>query len=333
MPKNNPLKILIIQTAFIGDVILATAVIEKIHRFYPEAKVDFLLRKGNESLLENHPKLNAVLIWDKQGNKYKNLWKIIKNVRGNDYDKVINLHRFSSSGMITKFSGAKEKIGFDKNPWSWTFTKKVKHVIGNREDEKYLHEVERNLLLVSDFTNPDFEKPKLYPSEQDFEKVKSYKKEKYITMAPASVWKTKQLPHLQWDKLINDLFEYKIYLLGAPGDLPFLQEMKGITIHPNLEVLGGDLSLLQSAALMQDAVMNYVNDSAPLHLCSAMDAPVTVFYCSTIPEFGFGPLSTNSKVVEVENEMDCRPCGLHGHQECPKGHFDCGYKIEIPLLQ
>jgi len=44
----NPNKILVIQTAFIGDAILATGVLEKLHRHFPESKIDFLVRKGNE---------------------------------------------------------------------------------------------------------------------------------------------------------------------------------------------------------------------------------------------------------------------------------------------
>ena len=58
-------RILIIQTAFIGDVILATPVVEKLNQFYPEAKIDFLLRKGNEDLLKGHPIINKLYIWNK----------------------------------------------------------------------------------------------------------------------------------------------------------------------------------------------------------------------------------------------------------------------------
>ncbi|RYZ76918.1 MAG: glycosyltransferase family 9 protein, partial [Proteobacteria bacterium] len=60
---------LIIQTAFIGDVVLATGLIEKLHRYFPEAKIDFLLRKGNEGLLIGHPHLREILIWNKKQNK------------------------------------------------------------------------------------------------------------------------------------------------------------------------------------------------------------------------------------------------------------------------
>src|SRR3954469_7906661 len=117
---------LIIRTAFIGDVILATGLIEKLHQHYPEAKIDFLLRKENEGLLVDHPLLRTVLIWNKKESKISNLLTIIKQVRSNRYDCVVNVHRFASSGFVTAFSGSKLKIGFDKNPISFAFNKKIK---------------------------------------------------------------------------------------------------------------------------------------------------------------------------------------------------------------
>jgi heptosyltransferase-2 len=92
--------------------------------------------------------------------------------------------------------------------------------------------------------------------------------------------------------------------------------------------LSGSLTFLQSAALMKDAVMNFVNDSAPLHLASAVNAPVTAIFCSTVPEFGFGPLSEGSLVVETRKQLPCRPCGLHGFRECPEKHFACAMTID-----
>src|SRR5574337_1834035 len=146
---------LIIQTAFIGDVILATGLIEKLHQSYPEAKIDFLLRKGNEGLLVGHPFLRSVLIWDKKQSKVSNLIKIILRVRASRSDCVVNVHRFASSGLIAGLSNSKIKIGFDKNPVSFLFTKKIKHEIGSK------HEAERNHQLIADFTNNQYVKPKL----------------------------------------------------------------------------------------------------------------------------------------------------------------------------
>ena len=91
--------------------------------------------------------------------------------------------------------------------------------------------------------------------------------------------------------------------------------------------------VLESAALMKDATMNYVNDSAPMHMASAMNAKTTAIYCSTIPAFGFGPLADNAKIVETKLTLDCRPCGVHGHKACPEGHFKCAFSIETSELQ
>ncbi len=322
------MKILIIQTAFIGDVILATAVAEKLHQQFPDSQIDFVVRKGNESLLDNHPFIKTVFVWDKKQGKIKNLFSITKQIRANKYDSVINLHRFASSGFISGFSGAKEKIGFDKNPLSFLFTKKIKHEIGSNK-----HEVERNQQLIEHLTDNIATKPKLYPTAENFESVKKYKSSAYVCLAPTSVWFTKQYPKEKWIELCDQIqSELTIYLLGAPSDLSVCDEIRLSSKNQNIINLAGKLIFLESAALMKDANMNFVNDSAPMHIASAMNAKTTAIYCSTVPAFGFGPLSDDSQIVETKLTLDCRPCGLHGHKECPKGHFKCGFSIETSEL-
>lgn len=321
-------KILIIQTAFLGDVVLATPVAEKLQRFYPLAQIDMLVRKGNEGLLKDHPHISHVWIWNKKDGKLKNLMGLISKIRKEKYDAVINLHRFASSGFVTICSGARQKIGFDKNPLSFLYTKKVKHEIGTGR-----HEVQRNLDLIEYLTDRTFEKPRLYPSAQDEESIKQYKNGRYICIAPTSVWFTKQYPADKWVELIKKLDStITIYLLGAPGDAAACEEIKSASARSNIINLAGKLSLLLSAALMRDAEMNYVNDSAPLHIASAVNAPVTAVFCSTVPSFGFGPLSDSSKIVERIEPLYCRPCGLHGHKACPQGHFKCAYDIKVEQL-
>lgn len=320
-------QILIVQTAFIGDVILATGLIEKLHQHYPEAAIDFALRKGNESLLKNHPKLRRVHVWDKKGGKYKNLFKLIGKIRKQRYDLVVNIQRFANSGMLTAFSGAKETIGFDKNPFSWRFTKKIAHRI-----EEGVHEIVRNHELVKALTDDEPHKPVLYPSPEDFEKVAAYTSQPFVCMAPASVWFTKQYPKEKWIELIKAFPDVKIYLLGAPGDRALCDEIITAGGKESATNLCGELNLLQSAALMKSAMVNYVNDSAPMHLASSVNANTCAIFCSTVPEFGFGPLSDYAEVVEVSKDLDCRPCGLHGKKACPKGHFKCGFDINTQKL-
>lgn len=324
---KNP-KFLVIQTAFIGDVILATGVLEKLHAHFPDSQIDFMVRKGNESLLKDHPFLHKTLVWNKSDGKYKNLLKLTKAIRKEKYDYAINIQRFANSGFVTAFSKAKTKIGFDKNPWSRWFDISVEHEINNG-----LHEVERNQKLIESITDSIAETPVLYPSASDFEKVAEYKEEPFICLAPASVWFTKQMPKEKWIEQIQTTpFKGNIYIIGAPSDSDLAEEIISKGGRNKVFNLCGKLNLLQSAALMKDAVMNYVNDSAPMHLASAVDAKTTAIFCSTIPEFGFGPLSSQSQVVEVKEKLACRPCGLHGKKACPEGHFDCGFKLEMEQL-
>ena len=324
-------KFLVIQTAFIGDVVLATSLVEKLHYHFPKAQIDFLLRKGNEGLLANHPFLNEVIIWNKQKQKLRNLWKTIRLVRKRKYDKVINVQRFAATGILTAFSGAKETIGFDKNPLSWLFSKKVKHVIRGEHNVK--HEIERNTDLVRHFCDALVVRPRLYPSSNDQAKVMIYKANEFITISPASVWFTKQFPKEKWIEFINTVpSNYTVYLLGSSADVDLCDKIRTAADHPSVVNLSGQLSFLESAALMKDAVMNYVNDSAPMHFASAMNAPVTAVYCSTLPSFGFGPLSDRSSIVEIQEILLCRPCGLHGRKACPLGHFNCAYKIKVEQL-
>ncbi|MDQ2719551.1 MAG: glycosyltransferase family 9 protein [Bacteroidota bacterium] len=321
-------KILIIQTAFTGDVVLATALVEKLHRFFPVAQIDFLVRKGNEGLLIDHPFLNEVLIWNKKENKLKNLFILLKKIRKEKYDKVVNLQRFASTGMLTAFSNATEKIGFDKNPFSFLFTRKIPHHF-----VKETHEVERNNKLIEDFTDDVFTKPKLYPSKKNEDEIKQYTSQPYVCMMPASVWFTKQYPKEKWEKLLNEFpEELTVYLLGGKDDVELCENIKEKTTNKKVKVLAGQLNFLSSAALMKGAKMNYTNDSAPLHFASATDAPVTAIFCSTIPAFGFYPLSSQSFIVETDVKLSCKPCSLHGLKACPLGHFKCAHTIETSKL-
>jgi len=317
--------ILVIQTAFIGDAILASSLVEKLHHSFPGARVSLLVRNGNEALYAGHPFLHELLVWNKKEHKLRNLFALLKTIRRKRYDMVVNCHRHASSGLLTGFSKARYTAGYKENPFSFLFNRTARHRIGNGP-----HETERYNQLIDDITDGVVFKPKLYPSAADFEAVKPYKDKPFVTMAPSSVWFTKQLPKDKWVELCQHHRHQTVYLLGAPGDMELCRSIREQAPHTDVQILAGKLSLLQSCALMRDAQMNYVNDSAPLHLASAINAPVTAFFCSTVPAFGFTPLSDVSVIAEVDYDLTCRPCGLHGFRQCPKGHFKCGHDIKLP---
>lgn len=324
-------KILVIQTASIGDVILVTSLLEKLHLSISDVQIDVLVKDGNQQLFKEHPYLHHLFVWKKREHKYKNLLALIAKIRAQKYDLVVNVQRFASSGVLTMFSGAKRKVGFKKNPLSMFFSKRFNHLISSKPGSP--HELERNHQLILDITDSEIAPTRLYPSKHDDALTSGYKTVAYVCIAPTSLWFTKQFPATRWLELMKILPEdYTIYLLGAKADDSLCQQLIKESGRANTLSLCGKLTLLESAALMRDARMNYVNDSAPLHLACAVNAPVTAVFCSTVPEFGFGPMTPNSKVVQIEEPLRCRPCGLHGHKSCPEKHFKCAYSISIEKM-
>ena len=321
-PTFARVKILLIQTAFIGDVILATALLEELVTHRRGDAVDMLVRRGNEVLLANHPHVGRVLTWDKKRGKYRSLVGLFKELQLRQYDAIVNLQRFGATGLLTAFTGARQRIGFDKNPFSFAYSRKLPHRID--PGGPFVHEIDRNRSLIAHWLPEDAPRqgPALYPTVADRQRVRT--EAPYVCLAPTSVWFTKQWPAERWSDLIDLLpTDHAIYLLGAPADRVACQAIIAASQRPDAQNRAGELSLLESAALMQHARMNYVNDSAPLHLASAVNAPVTAVFCSTVPGFGFTPLSDESRVVEHAGDLPCRPCGLHGKAACPEGHFRC----------
>jgi ADP-heptose:LPS heptosyltransferase len=326
---ENLHKILVIQTASIGDVILATVVAEELHRLYPLAVIDFLLKSGIESLFDSHPFIRNVLVWDKKTTKYKHLFTIIQQIRAEKYDLVVNCQRFASSGIVTALSGASITSGFSKNPFSVFFTHRYKHTIKSGG----LHETDRNLRLISFLGHKPEAGIKIYPQPFHFARMSQHKTHAYICIAPASLWFTKQYPENKWIEFTRALPEaLYVFFLGSSSDIELCNRIIHKSGKLNCMNFSGKLSFLDSAALMRDAKMNFVNDSAPMHIASAMNAPVCAIFCSTVTDFGFGPLSTVSHVVETNERLNCRPCGLHGFNACPEKHFRCASSIRNDQL-
>jgi len=335
MGASSSKKILIIQTAFIGDTILASHFARAVKNQYPDSEIHFFLRKGNESVIQGLSSIHKVWVWDKEGGKTKNLMRLISQMRKTRFDMVFNLHRHFNSGLVSALMNSPLKIGFEQNPLSLFYTHKVNHQIPHKTMSGVWHEVQRNMQLLqkADPTleivdNSKIYKPELPLTEKNIAKVAPYTEGDYFVIAPASVWFTKAWSEHKFRELTMELAQKgRVIFIGAPTDKELCDRIR-LDI-PNTENLCGALNLLDSAALMKKARRVFVNDSAPLHLASCVNARTTAIFCSTVPEFGYTPLADDSVVVDVGSTLSCRPCGLHGYKSCPLGHFKCAEDIEI----
>lgn len=312
------MKVLIIQTAFLGDAILMSGMVESIAQFDASIEVHVLVRKGHGVLFENNPNVAKVWEFDKSNGKLRHILKLAKNFRKVSFDVIFNCHRFASSGVIALGAGAKRVIGFDKNPLSFLFSKRVRH-----EFTKEVHEVDRNhKLLQLVWPKIHLIKSKLYPSKAEYSKVSEIiNARSFVVIAPSSIWFTKQYPVKRWRNLIEKLGDKRVFLIGAKSDKTTCKAIA--SGFENTKVLAGNLSLMESVALIAKAEKVFACDSAPTHMASAMNVETHSVFCSTTAEFGFGPISDKNKVHETKLDLECRPCGIHGKKACPKGHFKC----------
>lgn len=323
--KNK--KILIIQTAFLGDVILSLPMVQTIKNHLPEAVIDFLCIPSAENVLMNHPAINKVIPYDKKGgDKIDKFIEVLSEIREEEYDVVITPHRYLRSALLTYYSEAKVRIGFDKNSLSFLLTAKVKYV-------KDKHEIYRNLELVNKVPGIEIDpkkvslKPELYPSQQNLENVDHLlmlRHANLISFAPCSRWFTKQLPEEKSIEIIHKLLlqGYNVALLGGENDIPYCLEAALKVNDGQLLNFCGKLTPLESYAVITKSKALITVDSAVQHLGAASGIPIVLIYGSTDRSFGFYPLTPVNKIIEIES-LDCRPCTDHGRDKCPLDHFKC----------
>ena len=318
------MNILIIQTAFPGDVILATAFVADLSDRYPEAQLHMVVRRGCEDILADNPRIHRVFVWDKGHQRNRNLFRLSNELRNIGYDRVYNLQRYASSGFLTWRTGSPIRVGYSSNPLSIAFHESVKHRIPHPHETGFLHEVQRNRLLLDDQILPP-RRPELYFT--DVERLRATElvdSNPVVVIAPASNWFTKQWHEEGWSALIASIPpEISIFIVGGKEDVALGERLRGQ--NKQVTNLCGKLRFRETAALMEQAWHVFTNDSAPLHLASAVNAPTTAIFCSTIPQFGFGPLADYSRIVR--SSIACCSHGLHGARSCKEGHFSCSRSI------
>ncbi len=326
-------KLLIIQTAFLGDVVLALPMVQTLKNLLPDSEIDFLCIPNTANILENNPTINKIIKFDKKGkDKLGKLFEVISDVKEVNYDIVLCPHRSFRSALITYYSKAPVRIGFDINALSFFLTHKVKY------DSK-AHEIQRNLDLITAIRGIDLaefkisDKPKLYPTEKDIKIVETLIPERFyrespsksvISIAPCSKWYTKQLTKDKSIEIINGLLakNYPVVLLGGAEDFDYCKELEKEISNELLLNLCGRLTPVQSAAAISHSSVLITVDSAAQHLGAATDTPIVLIYGSTDSSFGFYPLTSKHVIIE-NNNLTCRPCTDHGRTECPLGHFKC----------
>lgn len=309
---------LIVDTSFLGDVLCAEPLVRAAARRHPGEPVDFLTAPGAAPLLRGHPGLRAVRVFDKRGadRGLGGLLRAARVLRAAGYARAWCTHRSWRTALLLRLARIPERAGFDNASGAWLYTRRVAY----RRDA---HEIERNL----DFAGGGpWEPPRVFPDAADRATAAELAPAApFVAVAPGSLWATKRWPEERFAELVRALAAdgVGVALLGGPDDRDLCARIAAAADGGRVVDLAGRTNLRASCAVLQRAACLVTNDSAPMHLGVAAGAPVVGIYCSTVPAFGFAPRGSRDVVLEVEG-LDCRPCGMHGHPACPRGHFRCG---------
>ena len=326
------MKILILQTAFIGDVILAAPLAEAAQLKFSGAEVDFLTIPYSAPALNNNPFLNRVITFEKRGGSgLLNTRKTVSDLKRAKYDLALIPHRSLRSALIARLAGIPQRIGFDKSAGRLLLTTvKTYH-----ED---WHETKRNLSLL-DMEDCDIS-PKIFPGAEEISKADDFLRKcgidgNFIALAPGSIWNTKRWLEEHYHNLCGLLREKgfpPVILIGSKNERELCRSVaEGMDDYVFIAV--GELNPLESGALLKKASLLVANDSAAGHIASAVGTPVISIFGPTTPEFGFAPYGDGNVIVK-HPDLYCRPCRIHGSHKCPEKHFRCMKEIEpMTILQ
>lgn len=318
------------NTAFLGDAVLTLPLLRTLRANYPDAELHFWVRRGVGSLFAAQPELSGVHEFDKRGGESGVMAaaRVGRQLARERHSLWISAHTSLRSACIARWTSAKVRIGYDA-PWfnSWFYT----HTVPRRFDE--LDEIERLLQLVRPLNLPQvLDWPELVLPEPARERAAAFRAAHaapgapLLGVHPGSVWATKRWPAEYFAEVVRRAAAHgaRIVLFAGPGEEAVAREVaerSGTLGTPALIDLSGALSLVDLAAHLGILDCYLSNDSGPMHIAWAQRTPVTAIFGPTVRRHGFYPRGPRATVLETG--LDCRPCGLHGPQQCPLGHHRC----------
>lgn len=321
------IRILIIHTAFIGDIVLSTPLIKKLKDAYPKAEITYLTTPVGASILRNNPHISHIIEYDKRG-EHKGLvglWAIGKKLRIEAYNIVITPHRYFRSSFLTWLTGAPVRRGYDNAAGKFFYTEKIHY-------DKNKHEVEKLLSFVKKDEKKRYEIevfPGTFEKERADEIFKNINK-KIVVIAPGSKWFTKRWPTEYFREVIKKLEKREDTVVVVVGGKE--ERLLNIPLAEKSIDLRGMTTLLELAEVIKRAAVILTNDSSPIHIASAFpNVRIIAIFGPTTKDLGFFPWSKNSEVLQVE-DLECRPCSLHGGDSCPKKHFKCMVDIKPEVV-
>lgn len=322
-------KIVVIQTAFIGDAVLTLPFLQRLREGCPKARIDVVAQPLSAGIFSNSPAVDNVHILEKRGahKSIKGLLKFAKMLRRENYELLFAPHRSLRTALLTLLTMVKETYGFANSSFPFAYKHTIPYLYGEHEVKRLLRFLEEDALAgEAGLPIIHFEK-RVEEKTAEFIAANCAGK-RLAAIAPGSVWETKKYPVAYYKELLRYLSDkgFTVLLIGSSSEKEYCEKIRAAVPGESINC-SGLFSLVESIRLLHSTELLITNDSAPTHLGVCADIPVLTLYCSTVPEFGFYPYNRKSRCVSYD-QLSCKPCGIHGYNKCPLGHFDCGMKLK-----
>ena len=314
------MRIIIIRFSALGDVILATSIVELLREEFPQAEIDFITKPAFSDVISSNQNVSKVFLYNNK-NQFENT---------QTYDLLVDLQSNLKSFLLRRKIQAKQKVVYNK-----TYLNRLLLVwfkINRFKDVQPIPLRYANSLKIAGIL-PRYAQPQI-----GFQLPKFKPAQKYICIAIGAKWFTKRWPLSYFKELIRlihlEFKSYQIYLIGSDSEKDEAKELIHFTRQKlkkkNIKNLCGDLSILESAAIIRKAKLLISNDSALVHVATAFNVSLIALFLSTVPEFGFTPPLKNATTLSLP--MSCKPCNHKGLAQCPKGHFKCANELSAPIV-
>lgn len=322
----------VIQTAFLGDLILSIPFLKRVKQLSPSEKLILVCKKGLGSFLQHQGVIDGYCEIEK-GNR-ESYQDALGHLNQFEISQLFCVHRSFRSLLFSMQINAIKKIGFRSFFGFIVFDESYKY------EKKWPDAIRKFRLLQSQdkeiqlaLEKGDFSElnrsdengrmpiiPALFSFKRLF-KGPRLNLQKQVCVFPGSVWATKRWTEEGYTAVVRALIEkkHKVLLLGGPDEKALCESIAGKV--SGAEVWAGKLSIQQSIEKVGESDLIIANDSAATHMAALQSTPAITLFGPTTLELGFRPWSDLARVVQVD--LDCRPCGAHGHQQCPLGHHDC----------
>ena len=316
LDKKKIERILVIKFGGMGDILLTTPVLPNLRAYFPDAVINFLTLEHSRDLLFDNPYITRAFTYTPNED---DSWCVIKNIRKQRYDLVIDLYCNPRTAFITFASGAKYRFGFRFRGRKYAY-----NILAEGRGGE-VHNIDFNLDALRKLEVPIFTKDMFIPINvvhkefaENFIQSNNIKGKMIIGISKTGGWESKRYKTKDYITLIgmlNKIYDANFLLIWGTDK----EREDCVTINnefPDNTFIIPHSPLKYLAAIVERCDIIIGNDSGPLHIACAMKVPVLGIYGPTNPELQ-GPHGDKNLTIVNEN-LKCLYCNL---LDCPIGNI------------